>query len=575
MTPEVNILFTSVGRRVELLRAFRRAYESLGIGGRIVATDIAPYAPAMKIADRGHLVPPLRSPDFVPALHRILQQEQIAAVFPLIDPDIPVLVENRDLLESTGARLVVVAREAAETTSDKWKTAAFFRRLGIPTAESWLPHEIDAGRSAYPLFIKPRRGSASQHAFKVENARQLEFFSEYVPDPIVQEYLSGPEISTDLVCDLAGEVLSVASRERIQVRAGEIAVGKTVFDPVIAATCIRIAKALGAIGPITVQCMVNGGNPKFTEINARFGGGAPLSVAAGANGPLLLLARLAGLPVDVPPLGAYRHPLYFSRFDDSWFGTIEQDGGAAKVAPDSRLDGNVGREHSTTDALQDGDSRPLSSDLPRSKPGRRVYLSPPHMSGLERELLLEAFDSNWIAPLGPHVDALEEEFACAVGAGAAAAVASGTAALHLALAVLGIGPGDPVATSTLTFAASANAIRYVGAAPVFIDSERRTWNMDPELLAEALEAGVRSGRPIKAVLAVDLCGQCADYDPIRKLCGFYEIPLIEDAAEALGATYRDRSAGTLGDVGCFSFNGNKIITTSGGGMLVSDRADLV
>ncbi len=208
-------------------------------------------------------------------------------------------------------------------------------------------------------------------------------------------------------------------------------------------------------------------------------------------------------------------------------------------------------------------------------PPPRVYLSPPHMSGRERRLLTEAFDSNWIAPLGPHVDAFEEEFARAVGARAAVALSSGTAALHLALAALGVGPGDLVATSTLTFAASANAIRYVGAMPVFIDSERRTWNMDPELLAEEVEAGARNGRPIKAVLAVDLCGQCADYEPIRKLCRFYEVPLIEDAAEALGATYQGRAAGTLGDVGCFSFNGNKIITTSGGGMLVSNRQDLV
>lgn len=211
---------------------------------------------------------------------------------------------------------------------------------------------------------------------------------------------------------------------------------------------------------------------------------------------------------------------------------------------------------------------------PRSETRRaKVYLSPPHMSPLERELMLDAFDSNWVAPLGPHVEAFEREFALRVGAKYAVALCSGTAALHLALRALGIGAGDVVATSTLTFVASTNAIRYVGANPVFIDSDTRTWNLDPQLLADELDEGARVGQPIKAVVAVDAFGQCADFEPIRKLCNSYDVPLIEDAAEALGATYQNRAAGTWGDVGCYSFNGNKIITTSGGGMLVTDRKE--
>ncbi|HZU81709.1 MAG TPA: aminotransferase class I/II-fold pyridoxal phosphate-dependent enzyme [Polyangiaceae bacterium] len=206
---------------------------------------------------------------------------------------------------------------------------------------------------------------------------------------------------------------------------------------------------------------------------------------------------------------------------------------------------------------------------------RRIYLSPPHMGSAERELLLEAFDSNWIAPLGPHVDAFEREFAARVGVAHAAALSSGTAALHLALLLLGVGSGDEVVTSTLTFAATANAITYVGARPVFVDSNRETWNMDPALLAEELEACARRGRLPAAVVVVDLYGQCADLGPIAEACARFEVPLIEDAAEALGATYRGRQAGSLGAIGVFSFNGNKIITTSGGGMLVSDRADRV
>jgi pyridoxal phosphate-dependent aminotransferase EpsN len=205
----------------------------------------------------------------------------------------------------------------------------------------------------------------------------------------------------------------------------------------------------------------------------------------------------------------------------------------------------------------------------------RIYLSPPHMGQDERELLLEAFDSNWIAPLGPHVDAFEREFAARVGSAHAAALSSGTAALHLALRLLGVTDGDEVLTSTFTFAATVNAIRYVGATPVLVDSNAETWNVDPGLLAEELDDCARRGKLPRAVVVVDLYGQCADYDPILEACARYEIPVVEDAAESLGATYRDRAAGSLGAMGVFSFNGNKIITTSGGGMLVSNDGDRI
>ena len=205
----------------------------------------------------------------------------------------------------------------------------------------------------------------------------------------------------------------------------------------------------------------------------------------------------------------------------------------------------------------------------------RIFMSPPHMSEHERDLLLDAFDSNWIAPLGPHVDQFEREFAQEVGMAHAAALSSGTAALHLALILLGVGPGDVVITSTLTFAATANAIRYLGAVPVFIDSNSETWNMDPALLNEELRERAARGQLPKAVIVVDLYGQCADYCPILETCRRYNIPVIEDAAEALGATYDGRQAGSLGVFGCFSFNGNKIISTSGGGMLVADSKEMI
>jgi dTDP-4-amino-4,6-dideoxygalactose transaminase len=205
----------------------------------------------------------------------------------------------------------------------------------------------------------------------------------------------------------------------------------------------------------------------------------------------------------------------------------------------------------------------------------RIYLSPPDVGSAERELLLDAFDSNWIAPFGPHVDAFEADVAAMVGSDGALAVASGTAALHLALLVLGVGPGDDVIVPSLTFAATAFAAMYVGARPCFLDSEERSWNLDPDLLEAELVERAATNRLPAAVVVVDLYGQCADYDRIVATCRRYEVPVVEDAAEALGATYRGRAAGTLGRLGVFSFNGNKIITTSGGGMLVAEDPKLL
>ena len=196
------------------------------------------------------------------------------------------------------------------------------------------------------------------------------------------------------------------------------------------------------------------------------------------------------------------------------------------------------------------------------------------MGGSERRYVEEAFASNWLSTVGPNIGAFEREFEGLVGR-PAVALGSGTAAIHLGLRLLGVGLGDEVFCQDLTFVATANPIRYLGAEPVFIDSNHETWNMDPELLADALRERARTNRLPRAVIVVDLFGQCADMAPIVEMCDRYELPLLEDAAEALGGTYRNRPAGTWGDIGVFSFNGNKIITTTGGGMLVSSNQDWV
>jgi dTDP-4-amino-4,6-dideoxygalactose transaminase len=194
----------------------------------------------------------------------------------------------------------------------------------------------------------------------------------------------------------------------------------------------------------------------------------------------------------------------------------------------------------------------------------RVLLSPPDIGELEEEYVLAAMRSGWIAPAGPAVDAFEAEIAERCGVPYAVAVSSGTAALHLALIALGVGPGDLVAVPTLTFAATANAVVYTGAAPVFVDVDPRSGNLDPYLLERAC-----AEHRLAAVLPVDLLGRCADYDELLLICERYGVPMIEDSAEALGSTYRGRPAGSFGVAGVLSFNGNKIMTTSGGGMLLT------
>jgi pyridoxal phosphate-dependent aminotransferase EpsN len=203
----------------------------------------------------------------------------------------------------------------------------------------------------------------------------------------------------------------------------------------------------------------------------------------------------------------------------------------------------------------------------------RILLSPPHMSGNEQKYINDAFESNWIAPLGPNVDAFEKEVADYAGVNDAAAVSSGTAAIHLALRLLDVKSRDKVFCSSLTFIASANPIVYQGAEPVFIDSEPDTWNMSPEALQQALEDAVKKGQPPKAIIVVNLYGQSAKMDEIMALCNHYDVPVIEDAAESMGSTYEGQPSGSFGTFGVYSFNGNKIITTSGGGMLISNNVE--
>src|SRR5690625_268315 len=205
----------------------------------------------------------------------------------------------------------------------------------------------------------------------------------------------------------------------------------------------------------------------------------------------------------------------------------------------------------------------------------KIWLSSPHMGEEEQQFVQEAFETNWIAPLGPNVDGFEQDISSYTGAEHTAVLVSGTAAIHLGLIMLGVQAGDEVICSSFTFAASANPVRYCGATPVFVDSEPETWNMDPGLLRATIEDRIENGKKPKAIILVHLYGMPARMDELMEVANEFDIPVIEDAAEALGSTYREQPLGTFGRMGVLCFNGNKIITTSGGGALLSDEEELV
>jgi len=314
-----NVLLTSVGRRVELTRLFRRSYDLLGIDGQLVATDMDALAPALQTVDRPYKVPGVSDPEYIDVIEEICAREQIDLLLPLNDLDIPVLANAKPKFEALGVRTAVVDPEAAVICHDKWEAFKFFERLGLRTPRSWLPENVDATELNYPVFLKPRHGSAAKNTHKIEVAEQLIAFLPFVPQPIIQEFLPGNEVTTDVICDWEGTVMANVSRRRIAVREGEVIKGVTVWNSTIQRACRQIAEALPAVGPITVQCIFKEEQPYFIEINGRLGGGLPLTVAAGVDVPAILLSLAAGLPVQPLVGDGYEVGMYMTRCDESFF----------------------------------------------------------------------------------------------------------------------------------------------------------------------------------------------------------------------------------------------------------------
>ncbi len=317
-----SILFTSAGRRVELIRAFQEAAARIP-DARVVIADCDPLAPTMNLEVERRIVPRLDDPSYAETLLKLCRREDVRAVLPLIDPDVAALNSLRPRLESLGARVYTVAPSATETVSDKWLTREFFDRIGIRSPRSWLPDDLDSIEAEYPVFLKPRRGSAAEGAAQARDRKELEYLLARTEDPIIQELLPGPEITCDVVADHQGTVFAVAQRKRLAVRGGEVTKGVTVNDPAVAEACLHIASELPVTGPITVQCMMKDGGAHFTEINGRMGGGIPLALAAGLRFPDWILARALDRDTEPSGDGTYREGMYMTRFDESFFLTDE------------------------------------------------------------------------------------------------------------------------------------------------------------------------------------------------------------------------------------------------------------
>jgi carbamoyl-phosphate synthase large subunit len=311
-----NVLVTAASRRVPLVRAFQRALARLD-GGSVIVTDVNPLSPAVYAADRAFRVPLATDPSYVDEVFAIAVAERVSLVIPTIDDELPLFGEA--LARFTGAGIKVAVSPAATTAlcNDKYATCQALSAHGVAAAASYLPAELPPAPT-FPLFIKPRLGRGSVGAFAVRDAAELEFFLRYVPDPVIQEYLAGPEFTIDLLCDFAGTPLSVVPRERVVIRSGVIDRGRTVKNAALMTLAEACAAAMPFAGPINIQCRVVNGRPVVFEINPRFSGGIPLTIESGADFPMMLLQLAAGRRVT-PSLGCFRDDLWMTSYETSVF----------------------------------------------------------------------------------------------------------------------------------------------------------------------------------------------------------------------------------------------------------------
>lgn len=313
----INVLMTAGSRRVPLVQAFRQALHALGVPGRIIVTDINPLSPAVHVADRAYRVPMATDAAYLPELLSICEAERVRLVVPTIDDELPMFGEARERFRALGALVACSPASTAYVCNDKYATCLHLLEAGISAARTYLPGML-AAEPRLPLFIKPRVGRGALGAFPLRSMEELRFFLGYVADPVIQEYLEGPEFTIDVLCDFKGRPLSIVPRERVVIRAGVIDRGRTVNDRRLIELAQEACRALPFAGPINIQCRLRGGEPVIFEINPRFSGGIPLTIQAGADFPQMLLTLAMGRPV-APTIGRFRDGLWMTSFESSFF----------------------------------------------------------------------------------------------------------------------------------------------------------------------------------------------------------------------------------------------------------------
>lgn len=314
---EINVLILSAGRRVELVNCFKAARDKLNLGGKVFAADIDATAPALYFADKHFIIPRIFAEGYVSAIIDLCNQNNISLVVPTIDTELEKLAENKEKIEkATNARVLISGLNAVSTCCNKFKTAEFFSKFGFGYPKVITGEDIKSNNYNFPLFIKPLNGSSSINAFKVNNYKELDFFMDYVKQPILQECISGKEYTVDCFSDFNGNVITVVPRLRIATRSGEILKGRTDKNANIIKDVKRLLNAFGFIGQITVQCFLcDDGTINYIEINPRFGGGAPMSILAGADSCQNLYRLLIGETLKYNE--DWQDGVTVSRFDSS------------------------------------------------------------------------------------------------------------------------------------------------------------------------------------------------------------------------------------------------------------------
>ncbi len=329
----LNVLITAASRRVPLVQGFIQAVRALRHGGTVTVTDVNPLSPAVHVADKAWEVPLATDPAYIDTLLGICEAEEVGLLVPTIDDELSVVARAVPRFEAIGTRVAVSPAETTDTCNDKFRTSEWLRTRGVFAARTWMP-EPRGELPAPPVFVKPRTGRGSIGAFAARTPRELDFFLEYVTDPVVQEYLDGAEFTIDLFCDFQGRPIAVVPRERVVIRAGVIDRGRTVWDRALIDLAVDCARVLPFRGAVNIQCRRVNGRPVIFEINPRFSGGIPLTIAAGADFPRMLVDLALGRPV-APQLGRFEHGLWMTSYESSIF--MSQESGS-RLTPLAELE---------------------------------------------------------------------------------------------------------------------------------------------------------------------------------------------------------------------------------------------